>query len=115
MEREYLYSEKRDGELRELAEKLSTFKTTEEIVEYISQLPREDYFELLSFMRYDTERLKYEIEKERNKKRELLERKEKLLKEQEALKKDIESKFERANTILEVFGEKAFLFDVGKA
>ena len=115
MERDYLYSKERDGELRELAEKLSTFKTSDEIAEYLSKIPREDCFELLSFMRYDKERLKYEIEKERNKKRELLERKEELLKEQEALKKDIEEQFERAITILEVFGEKAFLFDVGKA
>ena len=115
MEREYLYSEKRDGELRKLSEKLSTFKTTEEIAEYISQLPREDYFELLSFIRYDNERLKYETEKERERKRKLLERKAELLKEQETLKKEIEEKFERANTILEVFGEKAFLFDMGKA
>ena len=108
MKKEYLYSEKRDGELRELSEKLSAFKTSEEIAEHLSQLPREDYFELLSFMRYENG-------KERNKKRELLERKEELLKEREALKKDIENNFERANTILEVFGEKAFLFDMGKA
>ena len=115
MEIEYLYSRERDSELQELAKKLSTFKTSEELEEFVSSLSRKEQYERLSFIRFDTERLKYEVEKERERKKALLERKEELLKEQEALKKDIESKFERANTILEVFGEKAFLFDVGKA
>ena len=115
MGRDFLYSKERDGELKELAENLSTCKTIEEVEKFVSQISRKDYYELLSFMRYDTERLKYENEKEREKKRELLERKEELLKERETLKNEIEEKFERANTILEVFGEKAYLFEMGKA
>lgn len=115
MEIEYLYSRERDSELQELAKKLSTFKTSEEIEEFVSALSRKDQYELLSFIRFDTERLKYEVEKERERKKALLERKEELLKEREALNKEIEEQFERANNLLEVFGEKAFIFEIGKA
>ena len=111
MEIEYLYSRERDSELQELAKKLSTFKTSEELEEFVSSLSRKDQYELLSFIRFDTERLKYEVEKERERKKALLERKEELLKEREAL----EEQFERANNLLEVFGEKAFIFEMGKA
>ena len=115
MEIEYLYSRERDSELQELAKKLSTFKTSEELEEFVSSLSRKDQYELLSFIRFDTERLKYEVEKERERKKALLERKEELLKEREALNKEIEEQFERANNLLEVFGEKAFIFEMGKA
>ena len=115
MEIEYLYSRERDSELQELAKKLSTFKTSEELEEFVSSLSRKEQYELLSFIRFDTERLKYEVEKERERKKALLERKEELLKEREALNKEIEEQFERANNLLEVFGEKAFIFEMGKA
>lgn len=115
MEIEYLYSRERDSELQELAKKLSTFKTSEEVEEFISTLSKKDCYELLSFVRFDTARLKYEVEKERERKKALLERKEELLKEREALNKEIEEQFERANNLLEVFGEKAFIFEIGKA
>ena len=111
MEIEYLYSRERDSELQELAKKLSTFKTSEEVEEFISTLSKKDCYELLSFVRFDTARLRYEVEKERERKKALLERKEELLKEREAL----EEQFERANNLLEVFGEKAFIFEIGKA
>lgn len=115
MEKDYFYSEERDRELEELIKEISTIPDDEGRISFFKNLPAKDYYELLSFMRYETEKMRYENQKEREKKEALLQRREALLKERESLKKEVEAKFEAANTLLEIFGEKAYPFKFGDA
>ena len=54
MIREYFYSKEKDEELEKLSEQINAIPTFEGKVEFFKTISKETYYELLSFLRWET-------------------------------------------------------------
>lgn len=109
MIREYFYSKEKDEELEKLSEQINAIPTFEGKVEFFKTISKETYYELLSFLRWETAKEQHKKELLEESKRELLKRNKELREEQE------EIKFQIATSILAEFGEEAYPFKFGES
>ena len=86
MIREYFYSKEKDEELEKLSEQINAIPTFEGKVEFFKTISKETYYELLSFLRWETAKEQYKKELLEESKKELLKRNKELREEQEEIK-----------------------------
>ena len=62
MIKEYFYSKEKDEELEKLSEQINAIPTFEGKVEFFKTISKETYYELLSFLRWETAKEQYKKE-----------------------------------------------------
>lgn len=111
METDYFYSKEKDTQMEEYIEEIASIPTDEERVAYFEKMPKETFLELLSYMKWQNAKARSERLLLEAKNEVLREQREQLLKERE----ENERKLNEAISLLETFGEKALIFDMGEA